>query len=458
VYEAESSANKLSGTATVSSCSACSNGQVVSQIGNSSSNYLIVQDVQANASGHALVGVYYLVNGTATLYVSVNGGTATSYSLTGASSTVPTSQDILVTLNAGSNTIKFYNNSALAPSIDRIVVTLGGSTWGLMPNGDRDKYSWPFAYNAPFNMPIGSGATYQPAGITANMGAGYPTFFYEDEDVLIMTPNAPATQLYYNDVGWNGGDRCTATGALLDTIPIPSFYTLPNGPGNNSAAVLESDGTTVEQNQPLTRCIAGASGTTMVVEPNVSIYSSATSGSHGGSGLSALGGTVRLGEFLSGAIHHPMKTSIWGQQYYYCCTYHWPATTVDGYASSSYGGTNPNLGPGALLALPPSFNINSLSTVPGKIIAQAFIDYGAYLVDDVGANGWAFDTETGPNGHVQDEFQTLYGYSLDHPTGPFMNDMIAIYQALNIVTNNSANSVGGGGTPRVPLAPSNIGN
>ena len=461
VYEGEASGNILSGSATVSSCSGCSNGEDVTGIGGSSSNYLTITSVQALQNGQALVGIYYTENGTATLEVSVNGGTGASYSLSGTSTATPTYQDILVNLNSGSNTIKLYNDTAAAPNIDRIVVTLGGSTWGLLANGDRDKYSWPFDQTAPFNYPIGSGAAYQPAGITSNNGGGYTTTFYVDEDVEIMTPNAPVANVYYSDVGWSGGNRCPATGQLVATVPIPSFYLLPNSGENNSAAVLESDSTTIEQNEPLTICTAGASGTTYAWWPGVSIYGTDSTGAHGGSGLSSIGGTIRLGEFLSGKIHHPMKIAIWAAQYYYCCTFHWPATNVDGYANSTtYGGTNPNLGPGALLALPPSFNVNSLATAPGKILAQAFIDYGAYLDDDTYSNSWALNTEQGPNGRVADEFQTLYGYTMVHPPSgsPFANDMVTIFQNLNIVTNNSSSSVGGSGTPLVALAPTTIGN
>lgn len=462
VYEAEAGANTLSGTAAITNCSACSNAYEVAGIGGSSSNYLIVNNVQANGAGQAIMDVFYLENGTATLSVSVNGGTATNYSLTGTSTTSPTFADILVNLNNGSNTIKLFDNTGVAPSIDRIVVTTGGSNWGLMTNGDRDKYSWPFYYGAILNYPIGSGAVYQPAGITSNDGGGYTTTFYIDEEVEVMTPTAPETGIYYSDVGWDGGNRCAATGGLEATVPIPNFYVLPNSGENNSATILESDSTTIEQNEPLTRCTVGASATTYAWGwPTESIYGSVATGSHGGSGLSAIGGTIRLGEFLSGKIHHPMKIAIWAKQYYYCCTYHWPATNVDGYANSTYyGGTNPNLGPGALMALKPSFNVSSLSTTPGKILAQALIDYGAYLDDDTYSNSWALDTEQGPNGRVQDEFYSLYGYSMVHPASgsAFMNDMITIFQNLNIVTNNSSGNYGGGGTPLVPLAPVNIGN
>lgn len=331
--------------------------------------------------------------------------------------------------------------------------------WGLLANGQRDKMQWPFASASLWNTAIGSGAVYQPAGIMTNDASGYPTFFYVDPDVVIMTPAAPSTNVYYNSAAWTGADRCPVQGNLLASIPIPASYTLPNSGNNNSAAVLMPDARTVEQNQPLTRCTAGGSATTLVTFKNVDIYGTDPSGAHGGSGLSALGGTIRIGEFTSGKIHHPMKVELWAAQYYYCCKFFWPATQIDDYASTTYGGTNPNLGPGALLALSPNFNTGSLSTAPGKILAQALIDYGGYIVDDVDANGWGIATEQGPNGTVDTEFTGLYGYSINQPAqgSAFMNDIVAIFQSLQIVTNNSPTSIGGGGTPRQPAPPA-IGN
>lgn len=331
--------------------------------------------------------------------------------------------------------------------------------WGLLSDGKRDKTLWPFASDSIWNTAIGSGAIYSPAGITVNSAGGSPTVFEQDEDVIVMTPSAPMTDVYYNGVGWDGGDRCAKQGSLISQIPLPADYVLGNSGENNSAAFLMPDGETVEQNQPFTRCTAGNSATTLVAFPDTSIYGEGPAGAHGGSGLSALGGTIRTGEFQSGAIHHAMKVELYAQQYYYCCMPYWPATIIDDYADpTTYGGTNPNLGPGSLLALPPDFDVSQMTTPPGKILAQAFKDYGAYVVDDTFWNAWSLDTEQGPNGRVVDEFQTLYGYSMDSPqSSPFMNDVVNIFQALEIVTNNSAATVGGGGTPRVASAPS-IGN
>ena len=339
-------------------------------------------------------------------------------------------------------------------------VTPPVSGWGLLSNGMRDKTQWPFDSSSIWNTSIGSAAVYQPAGITANNGGGYPTNFGPDEDVIVMSPTAPPTQVYFSPVAWNGGNRCNPQGSLLATVPVPATYTLPNSGQNNSAAFLMPDGQTLNQNQPFTLCTAGGPATTLVVEASTSIYGDGPYGAHGGSGLSSVGGTVRYGEFTSGKIHHAMKVELWAAQYYYCCTPHWPATVVDDYAKNNYKGTNPNLGPGSLLALPPGFNVDALATQPGKIIAQAFKDYGAYVVDDTAWNDWALCTEQGPAGRVADEFKSLYGFAFSPAQGsntPFMQDITSIFQSLEIVTNSSATSIGGGGTPRV-AAPPAIGN
>ena len=107
---------------------------------------------------------------------------------------------------------------------------------------------------------------------------------------------------------------------------------------------------------------------------------------------------------------------------------------------------------GVLLAIPPDVTAESLgiTTVPGKKLFKALQDYGGYLVDDTGWTTHAVAVEEG----VEVEFEKKYGYGVDQISGPYYNDFMSIFQNLNIVTNNSANSIGGGGTQRrAPLAP-----
>ena len=63
-----------------------------------------------------------LLSGTRSLYVSVNGGAGVPLNLSGSSWSTPVSTTLTVSLNAGSNTIRFYNDGAYAPDLDRIVI------------------------------------------------------------------------------------------------------------------------------------------------------------------------------------------------------------------------------------------------------------------------------------------------------------------------------------------------
>jgi hypothetical protein len=111
---------------------------------------------------------------------------------------------------------------------------------------------------------------------------------------------------------------------------------------------------------------------------------------------------------------------------------------------------------GALVALPPFINLDSLQfeTIPGRILAQAFRDYGAYIVDDTAWDVYAIVTEWGPEGRVADEFEKKWGFSMKQSTKetPWSRDMDRIFMNLHIVVNNSPESIGGGGKPGVPMA------
>jgi hypothetical protein len=111
---------------------------------------------------------------------------------------------------------------------------------------------------------------------------------------------------------------------------------------------------------------------------------------------------------------------------------------------------------GALLAIPPSIDLDKLQfeTIPGRILAQAFRDYGAYIVDDTAWDVYAIVTEWGPDGRVVDEFEKKWGFSMKQSSKetPWSRDMDRIFMNLHIVVNNSPQNIGGGGKTRVPMA------
>lgn len=331
----------------------------------------------------------------------------------------------------------------------------------------RVAIQWPFAQNSIWNVPIGSNAVYVPAGI----GPPQAWSVTVDEDILILDPDAPLQSVYKHDAGWSDRLRCESViepmEVLIDNVPIPSqFSTDPGYNGsrpNHSAALLRSDGRTLVQTQPFHLCGVGGAAVSQFRPPDSDLYSGdGIRGAHGGSGMSSIGGTLRLGELVpNGVIRHALKINLYANKYLAYKLddtpgYRWPAIRADGYANAdTYQGQVPALEMGALLALLPSFDIEQLQTAPARILAQAFIDYGGYVVDDTAWDVFALATEWGPAGRVTDEFKEVWGYDMEtnNKEHPWAQDMILLFTALQVVDNNSSNAIGGGGTPRQPLAP-----
>ena len=334
----------------------------------------------------------------------------------------------------------------------------------------RNPLKWPFSTTSIWNMPIGSNAEYTHAYIERATQAGMTI----DEDYIVMTPAAPLMDIYWSNAGWNAnGNRCLRNrDTPLASWPIPQDFivspqTWDGKTPNAGIAVLMPDGRTIKHSQPFAHCEEGGYATSQYMFDDADLYGDGYYGSHGGSKLSAIGGALRVGELTptSGPIRHALKINLYGRKniYYDSATrgYRWPAKAADSYASSAYykdrkNPVVPDCRMGALFALPPSTTISSLNleTEPAKILALAFQDYGAYLVDDTAWDVWAIVTEWGPDGRFATEFRKDWGFSFSTGVNTaFGRDMIKIFTNLHVVTNNTAQSIGGGGTPRVPLAP-----
>jgi len=342
-----------------------------------------------------------------------------------------------------------------------IIIIIFSNSWAFGQSGElRDPYQWPFSKESIWNMPIGSNAVYVDAQITDPGGPAWVVY----HDPVIMTPDEPLMDFYkWEDNLW-GGERCEP-GDLKGQLPVPNDFFLPytGQTVDHSAGILMQDHRTIKHTHPIHRCPENDFWTTKVHDfyGTSDIYGDGIQGAHGGSALSGVGGTIRLGEFPSGEIHHALKISMKGAMYYYYDPneatpgYRWPANKADGYASTKYGGTIPGLRMGSLLALPPNFDINQLQTEPARILAKALQDYGAYTVDD----SWDWDVvklpvEISPEGSVDAEFAQTYGYEMEQPDShPWSQDLITIYTNLHLVDNNGPDNIGGGGTPRAPLAP-----
>jgi len=120
--EAEDSGNTLAGAAVIAGCSACSGGKKVGYIGNGSANYVTVNNIAESAAGSHTITIAYVLSGSRSFYVSVNGGSDVQLSLTGSSWSSPATTTLTVQLKAGSNSIRFHNDSAYGPDLDAITI------------------------------------------------------------------------------------------------------------------------------------------------------------------------------------------------------------------------------------------------------------------------------------------------------------------------------------------------
>jgi hypothetical protein len=174
-----------------------------------------------------------------------------------------------------------------------------------------------------------------------------------------------------------------------------------------------------------------------------------------------------------GPIRHALQIDInMGRNASYDTPFRWPADRADwdhfngvGYCSEDPCKSNPAayalVGQGTLFALPPDATPESLGlkTEIAQKLFYALQNYGAYLVDDT---GWFF-TAIGAEYGVADEVEQKYGIDLfagNDATGvtkDWYDDWSAMLGALDIISNNGPESIGGGGTPRVDPAPDFVG-
>jgi alpha-galactosidase len=126
IGEAEAWWNTFSGSARADSCAACSGGQKVRFIGNGAANSVTFTDVAVGGPGRYPMLVDYTLDGSRSFWVSVNCVPGTELPLTGTSWSTPATASTTVTVAAGTNTVRFYNDTAYAPDLDRIRIAEPG--------------------------------------------------------------------------------------------------------------------------------------------------------------------------------------------------------------------------------------------------------------------------------------------------------------------------------------------
>lgn len=326
----------------------------------------------------------------------------------------------------------------------------------------RNPRIWPFISTSIWNTPIGTDAIFHDPGIFRSPFPLPDNFFADDDYFIVTIDDDPQTP--WRDQGWwTEEPHCNIKGEVVGSIKFPHDLTITQG-GNNAAAILQPDNHTILNTQPLYRCTPGGPILSFFINPHKFddiVSGHGTWGAHGGSGLSSIGGTIRLGELLpnSPPIRHALKLQLFALEYYYDQHpgFVWPASNCDGYAfdqnfTKHYGGKDIYLSPGSLLAIPSDMTVN-VKTVPGEKMLFALRNYGGYVCDDTFYNRGTVNTEFG----VTDEFQIAYGYSFNSdskgPGADWYADMLTLFQSLRVVINNSEQTVGGGGTPLQPPPP-----
>jgi hypothetical protein len=313
----------------------------------------------------------------------------------------------------------------------------------------RSPYTWPFSWNSIWNMPIASTAQYTPGYIksdgTSETAAG--------DDYDSTNPSFPAVTLENARLA-NG-----STGSV-GVYGDPDMTA--DGEWNTCSAFLGTDNSSVYQGET-TELSAGGNpyfgGSDDVAWAPVSIEGPGTTGCHGGSGLSGLGGTLTLNDITqSGPITHVLKVALDGSVDYSSANggFRWPALNADGgYTDSSninyYGGSNPNVQEGSLLALPTSISPSSFSNPMVAKIAQAMQDYGSYIVDTTATGGYDISTLIANYNASSTLLDDICGSSCN--ASSFDSQLNTLFQELDVVSNNTPSTPGGGAVGASRCAP-----
>lgn len=340
----------------------------------------------------------------------------------------------------------------------------------------RDKYLQPFSPQSIWNMPIGSGAVYKPLNMTPPK-----TAYGTDEVYLSFDPQAPFRKLIERDYWWPWSSGTSVPGKDSGVqVRVPDSWVLapplPQALPNRGTAALRADGKAQEFQYTVRPKVGSNISFHGILRSVLSLdgdglTSPSNFGGHGGSGMTGIGGTIRAGELTSDEpIRHALAVTMnmakWGtkQGGNVVNGFRWPAVAADshyanpaqgvGYGTlGAFGGqAKDGLGMGTLLAIPAEVDLSSLQfeTKQGAKLAWTHQNYGAYVVDTSGDDG-NYDVHLL---NVEEAALPEYPANEWNPgaSTPFRRDMDKVFRLLSVVDNNSPTSIGGGGTPRQPLA------
>ncbi|KAB8332984.1 hypothetical protein SD80_014000 [Scytonema tolypothrichoides VB-61278] len=310
-------------------------------------------------------------------------------------------------------------------------VMLGSNT----TSETRDPAYWPFDAHSPWNMPIGSEAQFEPVSSpewttqALKYGLQINTTNWSIP-IFMAKPSDPMRNIYSTDYN-----------KLAFEEHVPDVAVPDSSEDGHLHIIDETHNYVIEMLWAKRR----ADYDLEAPYPNkIDLKGLGVFDTYHGScayGGSCTAGLIRKGELQNG-IRHALRISITpavlnkntpsGKPYV------WPANWADDDGKgSSYTGTG-NVYMGSLLAIPTDVNIEAIVGPPGTPIyelARALQDYGAYVVD---------------RGHLN-----LYAEpSADEEVSQLSWEGLQVLpKYLLVVANNGSERVGGGGTPRRPLAP-----
>jgi hypothetical protein len=282
--------------------------------------------------------------------------------------------------------------------------------------------------NSIWNLPLGENAQTVPAGLTAPFG----TF----RNIIIQTPNAPLTAVdeIVGPNRWNLQSCGPGNKKGVFSAPLPNgFVILEPSKQPRPFAWLLANGVQFEQGVPFIRCAPSDTPTFIDHLEQGSIRADGNAYGMHHSGLSALGGAIRLGELLeeAGAIRHVLKFSL--PENALTPNHVWPARLDP--VNKPLTGKNNALRIGSLLAIPRNKQL-LLVTEPARSLAWTLQNFGGYVAHASPDKVRLF-IEIGPAGAVENEFMAKWQVEINDTSGDFADDMKTIIGALHVVTNIS---------------------
>ena len=282
----------------------------------------------------------------------------------------------------------------------------------------------PFASTSVWNTAIGSGATFE-----AKTGPRTASFLTAKPVINSATWSTPVFRATSTDV------LATLKSVRTNqqwTIRIPSTATGALGTGgyaDGHATIVQPDGRTSYDTYKLRKV------SSTVWEAQVAkVTDLHGTGTHLGvraAGTPMLAGLIRAHELRDLKINHALAVAV--PNTVLKSGFVWPAKSQDTDGATAYAGQVPM---GSLLAIPGSVNVSALGLSPeGLALGKALQNYGAYVVDRAGMDALYCETSCDPTA-----------------TARMATDWKVLQGHMRAVTNGTATTVAGGGTPRLPAA------